>query len=393
MDQLSKMKAVILAAGEGTRLEPLTNLRPKPMVPVANRPLLEHVVEAVADAGISEIVLVVGYRRERIQNYFGDGDDWGVDVEYAVQEKQLGTGDAVLQAEPFVDDDFVVLNGDRAIEADLIEAVVDERSATADPTMSVTRVDEPRLYGVVETDGGRVTSLTEKPERGVTDSELINAGVYGFGPSVFDAIRATDPDGELALTATIERLLEEGPVRAVNHRGAWLDVTRPWDLLTVNGRLIDVEGPTWADSATGVDVANVSEKTVIGDNVTVQPGAVVLRGTALGDNVTVKPNAYVENSVLLPDVTVGPGAVLKDCIVGANATVGPNTTVEGGESTVVLGDAVHHEVRFGGIVGDNTTLAANVSVEPGTVVGNDVTVTSGCVVGDRVGSGVEVHRG
>jgi glucose-1-phosphate thymidylyltransferase len=387
------MKAVILAAGEGTRLEPLTNLRPKPMLPVANRPLLEYVVEAVAEAGITEIVLVVGYHRERIQSHFGNGDDWGVDIEYVGQDKQLGTGDAVLQAAPYVTDDFVVLNGDRVIEPGLIEAVVEERRVTGDVVMSVTRVEEPHLYGVVDVRDGLVKRLTEKPTPGETDSDLINAGVYGFGPAVFDEIRATDPNGELELTAMLGRLIDGQPVRAVQNRGDWLDVTRPWDLLTVNGRILDRRGPLWEDSATGIDVSNVSEKTAVGGNAALQPGAVVLRGCALGDNVTVKPNAYVENSVLLSDVTIGPGAVVKDCVIGANATVGPNTTIEGGTADVLLGDTVHRGVRFGAIVGDNTVLHANVSVETGTIVGDDVTVGTGSVVSGSVDTGVEIQRG
>jgi glucose-1-phosphate thymidylyltransferase len=387
------MKAVILAAGEGTRLEPLTNLRPKPMLPVANRPLLEYVVEAVAEAGITEIVLVVGYHRERIQSHFGNGDDWDVNIEYVGQDKQLGTGDAVLQAEPYVSDEFVVLNGDRVIEPGLIKAVVQERRATGDVVMSVTRVGEPHLYGVVDVRDGLVGRLTEKPTPGETDSDLINAGVYGFGPAVFDEIRATDPNGELELTAMLGRLIDGQPVRAVQNRGDWLDVTRPWDLLTVNGRILDRRGPLWEDSATGIDVSNVSEKTAVGGNAALQPGAVVLRGCALGDNVTVKPNAYVENSVLLSDVTIGPGAVVKDCVIGANATVGPNTTIEGGTADVLLGDTVHRGVRFGAIVGDNSVLHANVSVETGSIVGDGVTVGTGSIVSGTVDTGVEIRRG
>jgi NDP-sugar pyrophosphorylase family protein len=387
------MKAVILAAGEGTRLEPLTNVRPKPMIPVANRPLLEHVVEAVAAAGLTEVVLVVGYQRERIQNHFGDGDDWGVDIEYAVQDRQLGTGDAVLHAEPYLEDDFVVLNGDRIIEASLIESVVDEHVDTGDPVMSVTRAAEPHLYGVVDATDGALSTIHEKPAPGETDSEFINAGVYAFDQAILESIRDTERDGELALTKTLNEVSESRTIRVVNYRGDWLDVTRPWDLLTVNGHLLDSTGPRWADSATGLDVANVSEKTAVGENVTVQPGAVVLRGSSLGDNVTIKPNAYVENSVLLADSTVGPGAVVRDAVVGANVTVGPNTTIEGGEADVVLDDVYHRNVRFGGMVGDNTTVHANASIDPGTILGDDVTVGSGCVVSGRVPSGVEVRRG
>ncbi|MFQ3295471.1 MAG: NDP-sugar pyrophosphorylase family protein, partial [Natrialbaceae archaeon] len=136
------MKAVILAAGEGNRLEPLTANRPKPMIPVANKPVLEYVVEAVADAGIQEIVLVVGYERSRIQSHFGDGDDWDVAIEYAVQEKQLGTGHAALQARPHVDEPFLVLNGDRIIDPTAIERVTTAcEGSDVEAIATVTSVD------------------------------------------------------------------------------------------------------------------------------------------------------------------------------------------------------------------------------------------------------------
>ena len=125
--------AVILAAGEGRRLEPLTNRRPKPMMPVANRPLLEHVIDSVVAAGIDRIVLVVGYKQERIRNHFRDGNDWGVTIEYVEQSTQLGTGHAVLQAEPVVDGPFVVLNGDRIVDPASECGDACSRYAPADP--------------------------------------------------------------------------------------------------------------------------------------------------------------------------------------------------------------------------------------------------------------------
>jgi len=133
------MKAVILAAGEGTRLRPLTKTRPKPMLPVGSKPLLEHVLKAAHGAGIEEFVFVVGYKRERIQSYFGDGDHWGVDIEYVVQETQLGTGHALLQAEHAVDDAFLVLNGDRMVTTDAISMVYEERRGTDNPVLAVAR--------------------------------------------------------------------------------------------------------------------------------------------------------------------------------------------------------------------------------------------------------------
>lgn len=386
------MKAVILAAGEGTRLDPVTDVRPKPMLPIANRPLLEYVVEAVAAAGVEEVVLVVGYQRERIQSHFGDGDEWDVEITYAIQEPRLGTGDAVLQAEPYVGGDFAVLNGDRIVEPELIERVLAERDRTGDAAMAVTRVAEPDLYGVVEIDDGRVDSIAEKPPAHEVTSDLVNAGVYAFGPEMFAAIRRTTTAGELGITTTLETFLESHPVRAVRYRGPWLDVTRPWDVLAVNGRLLDERGGTVGTDVRVADAATVAGATAIGDGSAIQPGAAVLRGTSLGKHVTVGPNAVVENAVVLPDAAIGAGAVLRDCVVGANTVVGPNATIEGGPADVVLDDAVHRNVRLGAVVGDNAALGGTVTLVPGTIVGNDVDVASGAVVAGHVEAGATVTR-
>jgi len=389
------MKAVILAAGEGKRLEPLTNRRPKPMLPVGNRPVLEHVVEAVADAGVEDVVLVVGYKRDRIQTYFGDGDDWGVNIEYAVQSKQLGTGHALLQAADHLNDTFVVLNGDRVISPALVSEVM-ERTETGDtPVVSVTRVENARNYGVVELDGQRVTAIHEKPDAHRSQSDLINAGVYGFDSSVLAAIRdtETEPSGELALTATLDEVAREDGLAAVRYGDYWLDISYLWDLLSVNevvvSRLTDGAGfePSTSDGAVLADSVAVDEDVRVGENATIHPRV------SLGENVTVGPNAVVSNAVVLPDATIEAGAVVRDCIVGENARVGPNSTVVGGNARVVVEDEVHRDVRLGGVVGDNSVLGGGVVVDPGTVVGDHVTVESGVTLDGRVPPNAEVRRG
>jgi glucose-1-phosphate thymidylyltransferase len=386
------MKAVILAAGEGRRLEPFTDVRPKPMLPIVNRPLLEHVVEAVAEAGVEDIVLVVGYKRERIQDHFGDGDDWGVSIEYAVQDRQLGTGHAVLQAEAFVDGDFLALNGDRVIEPTIVEQLLDADRGN-DALMAVTRSGEPSDYGVVELDGRRVANLQEKPPAHSVTSDLINAGVYAFGEDVFDAIRGTRTDGEQALTDTLEGHIADDAVRAVTFQGQWLDVSHLWDLLSVNAGVLDRQGSEVADHVRVHDEATVTGTVAIGPDTRVRPGATVLRGTSLGANVDVGANAVVSNAVVLPDATIEPGCVLRDCVVGENACVGPNVTVEGGRADLVV-DGTHHEgVRFGGAFGDNAELGGAVTVEPGAVVGTGARVECGSVVSGRIPSDAEVRRG
>ena len=377
-------QAVVLAAGEGRRLRPLTSLRPKPMVPVGNRPVLEHVVEALADAGVDELVFVVGYRRERIQTYFGDGDDWGVDVEYVVQEKQLGTGHALLQAEDAVDGDFLVVNGDSIVDASLVSSLV---SADA-PAVAVTRSDQPTDYGVVDVEDGRVVGIEEKPRVYDAETETINAGVYAFDDAVFDEIHARRAGGETSLTDALSTFAQRSRVDAV-HVDGWTDVSHLWDVLRVNA---DVVGEGDAEGADVHPTAHVADGVALGEDVTVGPNATVLPGTALGDNVTVGAGAVVANSVLLPDVRVGENAVVRDCVVAEDARLGPNATVEGGRADVVVEGELYEGVRLGGVVGDYSVVAGGACLEAGTVLGNDVSVGTGTVVGGRVAEGAEVRR-
>jgi len=363
------------------------------MVPVANRPILEHLVDGLDAAGVSEIVLVVGSNSERVQSHFGDGQEWDLDISYVIQEQQLGTGHALLQAESHVGESFIALNGDRIIDAELISQIWEQHQATRDVVMGVTRVDEPSRYGVVELDGQDVVGIEEHPIPALAKSDLINAGVYAFTPDIFAAIRRTNSHGEQALTDTLAELMDSRRIRAVHYRGMWLDVSEPWDLLDVNDSLIAYQGPPDDEPATVDDSAIVAEAAILGDGVVVHPQAAVLRGVTLGDNVSVGPGVILENAVILSDVTLKAGAVVTDCIVGANTVIGPNTTVEGGTTDVVLDDAIYRDVTFGGLLGDNVDVGGNVTVEPGTVVGNDATIDSAAVISGRIDDDSHVMRG
>lgn len=396
------VSAVILAAGEGRRLEPLTNRRPKPMVPVANRPLLEHVLEAVVAAGIDHVVFVVGYRQERIRNHFGDGDEWGIDVEYVEQSTQLGTGHAVLQAEPAVDGPFAVVNGDRIVDPSIVTTVCDRAASGETPTVAVTRVDNPQAYGVVTLEGDRVVAIDEKPDVPV-ETGRINAGVYGFSPAIFEAIRETTTAGELTITATLNDVASAAGVYAVSYDGRWLDVSNLWDLLAVNAALIGADeaasestvGEAVASETTGAhaDSVSVADDAVLADTVRVGPNVTLGGATAIGRNATVEAGAVVENAVVFPDAVIGAGAVVRGAIVAGNARIGPNATVAGEPATVVVGDTVHHDVALSGVVGDNATIGAGATLTDGAVVGDDVAAEAGVVVDGRVAPGAVVRRG
>ena len=384
--------AVILAAGEGRRLEPLTNRRPKPMIPVANQPLLEYVIEAVAEAGINHITLVVGYHQERIRNHFRDGNEWGVTIEYVEQTTQLGTGHAVLQAEPVIDGPFVVLNGDRVVEPALIKRVAEAARSGDQPIMAITTVDTPRDYGVVAFDGEQVTGIEEKPE-GPVDTNQINAGVYGFPPAIFAAIRNTHTNGELTLTATLDELADDnGGVNGLTYTGQWLDVSNLWDILTVNAGLMETGGRSNTASEGGASM-NVAADVAMADSVRVGTTATIGGNTAIGRNVTIEANAVIENAVIFPDAVIGAGAVVRDAVVANNARIGPNVTIEGTPASMVVADTVHHDIELGGIVGDNATIGPGATLTTGAVVGDDVDTDAGVTIDSRVTSGATVRRG
>ena len=387
------MQAVVLAAGTGERFLPLTARRPKSMLPIANRPLLEHIVESLVEAGVDELVFVVDSRQNAIERYFGDGDGWGVDVRYAVQESPLGTGHALLQAEPLVGDDFLVLNGDRIVDSTLLNRLVDRRAETADACMAVTRVDEPSLYGVVSTEGDCVTGIVEKPPGHAVTSNRVNVGVYALGSAIFDILRDTEYYGELALTKAFRDHLDTYPVRPVSYEGRLFELTRPWDLLTANAAMLDRVGSSIAAAAAVHADTSVGDPVVVGDGTSLRPGARVLSGSVLGANVEVGANAVVADSVVLDDTTIGPGTVLRDCIVGSDVRLGPNVTVEGGVGDVRVRDTVFSDVQFGGLVGDGATLGGSVVVEPGTILGNDATVDGGVRLCESIASGTMVKRG
>jgi UDP-N-acetylglucosamine diphosphorylase / glucose-1-phosphate thymidylyltransferase / UDP-N-acetylgalactosamine diphosphorylase / glucosamine-1-phosphate N-acetyltransferase / galactosamine-1-phosphate N-acetyltransferase len=226
--------AVVLAAGEGKRLRPLTRQRPKPMLPAATKPVLEHVLDALIDGGVTDITVVVGYRRSRVQSHFGPTYR-NVALTYVIQHRQLGSGHALLAAESAVDGPLLVVNGDQLIDRRIVEDVVSAHDAaeTSVATLGLIRRADVSKYGGVLLEDSRVTEIVENPrdERGYR----LNAGVYAFDRTIFGAIRDSDPrSGERSLVAAITTLLEaDADVRGVVSEGIWVDATYPWDLLRI----------------------------------------------------------------------------------------------------------------------------------------------------------------
>jgi len=285
------MQTVVLAAGEGTRMRPLTVATPKPMVPAAGRPLLEHTLDRAADAGASRFIVVVGYEAHQVRDHFGDSHR-GVDIEYATQTEQRGTADAVRAAASYLDDaPFVVLNGDALYDSESLTTLYD-----SGPAVGSYRVDNPSNYGVLQlnpADDTRVTGVVEKPAD--PDSNLINTGSYVFPASATDHLDvSTSERGELELTDVLEAVCAETTVTAVPF-DRWLDVGRPWELLAATEWLLE-------SISTRLDGA-VSDDATIEGSVVIEPEATVKDGVTIEGrptSVTARPSARTPTSADRP---------------------------------------------------------------------------------------------
>lgn len=397
---MSVRTAVVLAAGEGTRLHPLTHNRPKPMLTAANRPVLEYVLDALIDAGIARICLVVGYKRDRVQEHFGPRYR-DAPLTYVHQGKQLGSGHALLQARDSVDGPLLVVNGDRVIESSLVSDVTRAFERDAGPAVvGVLERPNARQYGAVVLQGGRIERIVEKPDS--DEYRLINAGVYAFDSSVFDAIAATPRrDGELQLPDTIGELIDDGDVQGIRTDGLWADATYPWDILTVTQELLArgrIDEPergdrVWVnDSALVHDDATLQGPVVIGPDCEIGPGAVVGPTAALGRNVTIGSNATIERGVLDADTRVGAGSTLVDCVTGQDVNLGPVTVSAGGPADVRIGSKVFENRRLGAVIGDRVRAAGDAGFAPGTLIGPNAQVHHGARASGRVAAGTEVVR-
>ncbi|TGC10580.1 bifunctional sugar-1-phosphate nucleotidylyltransferase/acetyltransferase [Methanolobus halotolerans] len=383
------MKAVILAAGEGTRMRPLTVSRPKVMLPIANKPMIEHTIDAAVSAGIKEFVLITGYHEDALKNYFGKGQEHGISIEYVHQEKQLGTADAIGYAKGHVDGRFIVLNGDMLVSSEHIRQLI---SSEKDAVITVKEVDEPSNFGVIETNGDRVTRIIEKPLN--PPGNLANAGIYLFKESIFDFVEMTELStrGELEITDSLQMMIDAGSnVGYEVLESEWIDIGRPWDLLDANKMLL--EGTKGECAGTVEPYATLHGEIRIGKGTIIRNGAYIIGPVVIGDYCDIGPNCFirpatsignnvhignaveVKNSILMDGTNVGHLSYLGDSIIGFNCNFGAGTKVANlrhdGKNVrcPVKGKIVDSGRRkLGVIMGDDVHTGINTSINVGTVM-------------------------
>ncbi|MBI4304547.1 MAG: NTP transferase domain-containing protein, partial [Chloroflexi bacterium] len=312
MDRIEQ--AVILAAGEGQRLRPFTSLKPKVMIRIANKPILRYVIEAAAQNGIRKIILVVGYRKEQVVDYFGSGEQLSVNIEYVEQKQQLGTAHALKQIRGKVLGNFFVLSGDNIIDPVTIAELV----KTTPNTVLVKEQENASKYGVIEVEGSKVTNIVEKPETQSVTSNLVSTGIYAFNTDIFDFV-----EHETELTAAIKRMIKQGhEMRMCLTKGTWLDVVYPWDMLELNDLALAKISPVTAGTleqgvvlkgrvsiGQGTTIrahSYVVGPAIIGENCEIGPSVCILPSTSIGDNVCIFPFTSITNSMIGDGVEIGP---------------------------------------------------------------------------------------
>lgn len=334
-------QAVVMVGGKGTRLLPLTETRPKIILPVVDRPCLWYLLRSLSRAGIEEVILACGYKSEQMRAAIGDGSDLDLDIIYSYEDEPLGTGGAMKLVEDRLDDVFVAANGDVFASIDVASEIREHVSTGASVTIALTPVENPCEFGIARVQpDGRITEFKEKPKPEEVFSNLINAGVYVMNRAVLEYV----PEGTFYDFSKdlIPRLMQDGHrIQGFQISGIWMDVGRPHDLLGANlavaaaeysGRSWDVggsrvEGPFYMGDGARVSGSSIRDSVVLKgakvsgselDNALVMGGCVV-------------DGARVENAILGEGCTVGAGAVIRNAVLGDGAVVGPGETIDEGK--------------------------------------------------------------
>ncbi|MGE5831913.1 MAG: bifunctional sugar-1-phosphate nucleotidylyltransferase/acetyltransferase [Methanomicrobiales archaeon] len=378
------MECVVLAAGEGRRMRPLTANRPKVMLPLANRPILEHLIVAARDAGITEFILVVGYREREVRSCFGNGERLGVRIRYATQRRQLGTGDALRACEGLVTGPFLLLNGDLVTRSGDLRALVGHEP----PVMGVSHSARPQDFGTVRMEGDRVLDLAEKVPN--PRGDLVNAGAYLLDPEIFGLLGSIGPSerGEYEITDALSALIREEKL-AGYPLSFWLDVGYPWDLLSANEMLLSDrdfgrEGTVEPGAVLDGDVAVgpgsvirtgtvIEGPCIIGRDCRIGPHAYIRGATSIGNDCHIGHGSEVKNSVILAGTKVPHLNYVGDSIIGSSCNLGAGTKIANLRNDRKPVQACGRDtgrLKFGAVVGDGVSFGINCSLNAGTVVGS-----------------------
>lgn len=363
------VQAVILVGGKGTRLQPLTAERPKPIVSLVDRPFMAYMLEWVAAHGITDVIMCCGFLPDALQDVLGDGSRYGVNLTWVIEPDPRGTAGALKMAEQHITGRFVMLNGDVLTDIDLSAQLRQHDETGAIGTLGLVPVEDPTAYGLVRVhDDRRVSGFLEKPDPAEIDTDLISAGVYVLEPSVLEMI---PPDRMVSIEREVWPRLVGSGLYGCEHRSAyWMDIGTPErylegtaDILAgrVRTRVAErlLEGPVDA-SATVADDLDVSPEALVDAGARIGTGVRIGAGSVIGHNVTIADDVTIDNAVILDGARISSGARLDRCVVGEHAQIGANVRLSG---AVMVGE--------GAVIGANNALDRGMRVMPRVAIAAD----------------------
>lgn len=390
------MKCVILAAGEGKRMHPLTFTRPKVMLPIANKPILEWNLINAIEAGINDFIIIVGYKSEMVRNYFGDGMRWNVNIEYVNQGKAMGTAHAIGVVKKFVDR-FIVLSGDTIFGKQDIENIIQKENS-----MGLIKIENAEDYGIVETDGNRIVKIYEKMQKPFTN--VINAGIYHFNKTIFDFIGKTKKSlrGEYEITDSINMMVKDSDIQGV-FLSEWRDVVYPWHLLDANEEILkkmdkhidgDVEKNTLINgnviigkNSKILSGSYIEGPVVIGENCKIGPNCYIRPFSSIGNNCHIGNACEIKNSIILDKSNAPHQNYVGDSIIGENCNLGAGSKVANlrldkkNIKVILNGKKLNTKRRkLGVIMGDNVQTGINSMMNIGAIVGNNCFIGPGALI-------------
>jgi len=391
---MSITKAVILAAGEGNRMRPLTYTRPKVMLPIANKPILEHLLGEMIKSGIKEFILIVGYHDEQIRNYFSDGSKWGVNIQYCNQRNQLGTADALKMVADLVSDNFLLANGDVIIDSQDILNLIRKKQNT----LSVIELEDVSGLGVIECKEGQITRIHEKSAN--PPSHLANAGLYYFTQDIFKAIELTSksPRGEYEITDSIQILIDSGKQVGFHNISRWFDLSYPWDLLSANENILanlesenlgEIEPNVMSKNAVRIGKGSIIRSgayiigpVIIGQNCDIGPNCFIRPSTAIGDNCHIGASVELKNSIVMSSTKIPHLNYVGDSVIGEKCNLGAGTKIANlklNKKNILVNSIDTQRRKLGAIIGDNVETGINASINVGTLIGNDTFIGPGAL--------------
>ncbi len=388
------MKAVIMAGGEGTRLRPLTCGRPKPMVPVANRPVMQHIIELLKKHGIADVAVTLQYMPELISEYFNDGSDFGMRMRYYIEKAPLGTAGSVKNAEDFLDDTFIVISGDALTDIDLTKAVQFHEENAAIATLVLKRVDVPLEYGVVVTDRqGRITNFIEKPGWSEVFSDTVNTGIYILSPEIFKYYKKNEV---FDFSKDLFPLLmnENRPLYGFITDDYWCDVgdvnayiQAHEDILNghvnVNIRGVEISKGVWVEEGTRIDTSvTIVPPCTIGRNCRLRGNAVIGGYSVIGDNTIIEGNSGIKRSIIWRNSVLENNVQLRGCVISEKVHLRDNVSAFEGS---VIGD--------GTVVRDNAIIKPDVRIWPGKLIEQGTEVSANIVWGSKLKRTIFGNRG